>query len=69
MKKFRVHVNGKAYEVEIEEMTGIAAAVSNPPAAPKPSAPATAPEPSPTRLRPAMRSSWRPCPVRSSPSR
>jgi biotin carboxyl carrier protein len=41
MKKFRVHVNGKAYEVEVEEMTG--AAASAPAAAPKPSAPAAAP--------------------------
>lgn len=35
MKKFRVHVNGKAYEVEIEELGGAAAA---PAAAPKPAA-------------------------------
>jgi len=36
MKKFRVHVNGKAYEVEIEELTA---------AAPKPAAPAAASKP------------------------
>jgi glutaconyl-CoA decarboxylase len=52
MKKFRVHVNGKAYEVEIEEL-GVAApaaapkaaAAAAPAAAPKPaaSAPAAAP--------------------------
>jgi len=41
MKKFRVHVNGKAYEVEIEEMGGAAA-----PAA-KPAAPAAAAKPAP----------------------
>lgn len=52
MKKYRVHVNGKAYEVEIEEMTGAvaaavpaapaAAAAPAAPAAPKPAAPAAA---------------------------
>ncbi len=40
MKKFRVHVNGKAYEVEIEELTGTAA-----PAAPAPAAPKAPPAP------------------------
>lgn len=40
MKKYRVNVNGTAYEVEIEELTGAAAAA--PAAAPAP-APAAAP--------------------------
>ena len=39
MKKYRVNVNGTAYEIELEEMTG---AVSAPAAAPAP-APAAAP--------------------------
>ena len=43
MKKFRVHVNGKAYEVDVEEVTG--AAVSAPAAAPKPAAAPEAPKP------------------------
>jgi biotin carboxyl carrier protein len=48
MKKFRVHVNGKAYEVDVEEITGTAgAAVSAPAAAPKPAASAAAPAPPP----------------------
>ena len=38
MKKYRVNVNGTAYEVEIEELTGAAAAA--PAAAPAPAAPA-----------------------------
>ena len=38
MKKYRVNVNGTAYEVEIEEMTGA-------PAAPVAAAPAAAPAP------------------------
>lgn len=37
MKKYRVNVNGTAYEVEIEEMTG-APAVAAPVAAPAPAA-------------------------------
>ena len=39
MKKYRVNVNGTAYEVEIEEMTGA------PAAAPAAAAPAAAPAP------------------------
>ena len=39
MKKYRVHVNGPAYAVEIEEMTGAPAAA---PAAAAPAAPAPA---------------------------
>ena len=39
MKKYRVNVNGTAYEVEIEEMTGAPAAA---PAAAAPAAPAPA---------------------------
>ena len=40
MKKYRVHVNGTAYEVEIEEMAGapVAAPVAAPAAAPAPAA-------------------------------
>ena len=40
MKKYRVNVNGTAYEVEIEEMAGapVAAPVAAPAAAPAPSA-------------------------------
>ena len=40
MKKYRVNVNGTAYEVEIEEMTGapVAAPVAAPAAAPAPAA-------------------------------
>ena len=40
MKKYRVNVNGTAYEVEIEEMTGA-------PAAAPVTAPAAAPAPTP----------------------
>lgn len=49
MKKFRVTVNGQSYDVEVEEMGGTAAPVSQPPvAAPAPApapAPAAAPQP------------------------
>ena len=38
MKKYRVNVNGTAYEVEIEEITAAAPAVSAPTAAPAPAA-------------------------------
>ena len=40
MKKYRVNVNGTAYEVEIEEMAGapVAAPVAAPAAAPAPAA-------------------------------
>ena len=50
MKKYRVNVNGTAYEVEIEEMNGAPAAapVAAAPAAPAPAAPApAAPAPAP----------------------
>ena len=41
MKKYRVNVNGTVYEVELEEMTGAAAAPAAAPAAtPAPAAPA-----------------------------
>jgi biotin carboxyl carrier protein len=43
MKKYRVTVNGTAYEVELEELTGAAPAAA--PAAPAASAPAAAPAP------------------------
>ena len=41
MKKYRVTVNGTAYEIELEELTGAAPAASAPAAAPAP-APAAA---------------------------
>mgnify|MGYP000368074899 CR=1 FL=1 len=54
MKKFKVTVNGKAYEVEVEEMGGAPAAAPAPqaaaapaPAAPAASAPAPAATPAP----------------------
>lgn len=52
MKKFKVTVNGKAYEVEVEEMGGAPAAAPAPqaaaaPAPAAPAAPATAPTPAP----------------------
>ena len=40
MKKYRVNVNGTVYEVELEEMTGAAAAPAAAPAAPVAAAPA-----------------------------
>lgn len=51
MKKFKITVNGKAYEVEVEEMGGTSVAAPAPqaaapapaPAAPAPAAPAPAP--------------------------
>ena len=42
MKKYRVTVNGTAYEIQLEELTGAAPAASAPAAAPAP-APAAAP--------------------------
>ncbi len=52
MKKYNITVNGKAYEVEVEEVGGVASAVSAPrpaavakPAAPAPAAPAPAAKP------------------------
>lgn len=52
MKKFKVTVNGKAYEVEVEEMGGAPAAAPAPqaaaaPAPAAPAAPATAPAATP----------------------
>ena len=44
MKKYRVTVNGTAYEIELEELTG---------AAPAPAAPAAAPTPAPAVAAPA----------------
>ncbi len=40
MKKFNITVNGKTYEVDVEEIGGVSA----PAAAPKPAAPAAAPK-------------------------
>lgn len=53
MKKFKVTVNGKAYEVEVEEMGGAPAAAPAPqaaaaPAQAAPAAPAPAPAPAAT---------------------
>ena len=46
MRKFMINVNGKAYEVEVEEVGGAAPAMT--PAAPAPvAAPAAAPAPAP----------------------
>jgi len=42
MKKYRVTVNGTAYEIELEELTGAAPAPAAAPAAPAPAAPAPA---------------------------
>ena len=62
MKKYRVTVNGAAYEVELEEMTGAV-----PTAAPAPvSVPPRRPPPIPTPIR--AKKSRPPCPVRSYPS-
>ncbi|MCT4604602.1 MAG: biotin/lipoyl-binding protein [Marinisporobacter sp.] len=50
MKKFNITVNGKAYEVEVEEVGGVAAPapVARPVApAPRPAAPKAAPKPAP----------------------
>lgn len=38
MKKYRVNVNGTVYEVELEELTGVAPAAPTAPAAPAPAA-------------------------------
>ncbi|WP_432667483.1 biotin/lipoyl-containing protein [Wukongibacter baidiensis] len=46
MRKFNITVNGKAYEVEVEEVGGVQSApVSRPAAAPRAAAPAAAPKP------------------------
>lgn len=51
MKKYRVTVNGTAYEIELEEMTG--AVPASAPAAPAPAAPAPAPAQAPVPAAPA----------------
>ena len=43
MKKYKVTVNGTAYEIELEELTGAAPAASAPRTPPTPAAPAAAP--------------------------
>ncbi len=48
MKKYRVTVNGVAYEIELEEMTGAAPAAPAPAAAPAAPAPAAAPAAAPS---------------------
>lgn len=45
MKKFNITVNGKSYEVEVEELGGVASAPVSRPAAPVASAPKAAPAP------------------------
>ena len=45
MKKYRVNVNGTVYEVELEEITGAAAAPAAPAPAPVAAAPVAAPAP------------------------
>lgn len=53
MKKYRVTVNGTAYEIELEELTGAAPAAA-PVAAPAPApAPVAAPAPAPAAAAPA----------------
>ena len=48
MRKFNITVNGKAYEVEVEEIGGaVSTPVSRPAAAPRPAAPAPAPKAAP----------------------
>ena len=44
MRKFIVNVNGNSYEVEVEEVGGVAAPVAAPAAAPVVAAPAAAPK-------------------------
>ena len=49
MRKFLINVNGKSYEVEVEELTGgapVSSTPAAPPAAPAPK-PAAAPAPAP----------------------
>ncbi|MDK9712158.1 biotin/lipoyl-containing protein [Acidaminobacter sp.] len=61
MRKFNITVNGKAYEVEVEEIGGVAAAMparpaapaAAPKAAPAPAAAAPAPAPAPAPAAPA----------------
>lgn len=45
MKKFNITVNGKSYEVEVEELGGATASTPRPAAAPRPAAPAVKPAP------------------------
>ncbi|WP_432404904.1 biotin/lipoyl-containing protein [Wukongibacter sp. M2B1] len=53
MRKFNINVNGKSYEVEVEELGGAASApVSRPAAAPRAAAPA-APKPAAPAPKPA----------------
>ncbi len=51
MKKYRITVNGKTFEVDVEEVSGhssvASAAVMAPPAVPAPVAPVAAPSPKP----------------------
>ncbi|WP_432663073.1 biotin/lipoyl-containing protein [Wukongibacter baidiensis] len=54
MRKFNITVNGKAYEVEVEEVGGVqSASVSRPAAAPRAAAPAAAPKPATPAPKPA----------------
>lgn len=47
MKRFNITVNGKAYDVAVEEVTGNAAPVAAAPVAPTPAPVAAAPAPAP----------------------
>lgn len=54
MKKFNITVNGKAYEVEVEEVGGVSAPAPRPAAPAAPAAPkAAAPAPKPAASKPA----------------
>lgn len=53
MRRFNITVNGKAYDVAVEEVNGGAAPVVAAPAAPAPAAPAPAPAAAPAAPAPA----------------
>ena len=58
MKKFKVTVNGKAYEVEDEEMGGAPAAAPAPQVAAAPAPAAPAPTPAAANPRSTQRRPW-----------
>jgi len=60
MRKFNITVNGKTYEVEVEEIGGVSAPVSRPAAAPRT---ATAPAPAAKPAAPAPKPAAAPKPV------
>ena len=53
MKRYNITVNGKAYDVSVEEIGAGAPAPAAPAAAPAPAAPAAAPAPAPAPAAPA----------------